>query len=159
MLSTFSSQKGSKMLGMGCPDQKKKQVGLFRRVFTPHIPKISTPTSQFSVVRDLTCIGLPKRLFFTPFLTLLKSPRMQAWLFFQHKKKAVQNARCGVSGPKQQQHVGLFRRIFTPTFQKNQFPRHNSLCSSRSGISLFCLQKSTRIAVVLEKSRVPQKKP
>ena len=41
-------------------------------------------------------------------------------------------------GSPDQKQVGLFRRIFTPPpIPKNHLPRHNSLCSSRSGIPPF----------------------
>ena len=51
--------------------------------------------------------------------------RPNAGLALFPAKKGVKNGRSGVSGPKKQ--VALFRRIFTPTFQKI-----NSHVSNRS---------------------------
>ena len=49
-LAHFPAKKGVQNVGIWCPDGGKKQVGLFRRIFTPHSlkKKKSTPTSRSS---------------------------------------------------------------------------------------------------------------
>ena len=89
------------MVGQGCLDQK--QVGLFRRIFTPTFQNINSHVTIRSVVRDL---AYP--------LFGCKSP-YRPWT--QKNSGGPKMGSGGVRTKKNQ--VGLFRRIFTPHSKKS----------------------------------------
>ena len=87
---------------------------------------------------EIQCIRWPKPLFW-PFSAFSRPIECKVGACFQPKRGSKM---VGQGCPDQTKQVGLFQRIFTPTFQKNQLPRHNSLISSKSGIPPFLACKS-----------------
>ena len=123
----FPAKRGVQNGRSGVSRPKKKQVGLFRRIFTPTFQKINSHVSIRSVVRDLAypLFGLGP----------LKLSRIQPlWAKPMELQRSVRGC------PDQKKTSWPISTYFHPTFSKqNQRPRHNLLCSSRSGIPHFWL--------------------
>ena len=116
----------------------QKKIGFFL-ILRNHCSGVSDLKFEF-YTKDLVqkrsdrMHSMAKKAFFDRFLGLFKFLECRLGTFSSPKKWFLM---VDVECPDQKKTVGLFRRIFTHIPKKFPLSRHNSLCSSRSGIPHF----------------------